>query len=356
MSLNDRVSASLNQITAHPYAVIAGELIRFRVDANDDLIAGVVRAVIAEGEAGCEVFRQGLGIEEADTVRLFAMRRVLHGRRQSSLGPLYEALDGFALLPSLDDVPWNSWLKAALFVARTLGGNFDLISNRFGDVANDDAAQRYDVAMESMNRVDELSQCRLAEVQTNYGIGFVEILVFRDTKTRSFYAPATLGSNQIQYDPTSNLAQLAVSLADALDATGSVVTGPICQDQLAASFFSITAPGSYLPTTGCLSFITDEVGGRGSFIALVAELPDDTDNDDDNDDDDYTDDDPETDTDSETLVQAAIDTDQQAAACDGRRLIVLSPQPSFDEDVDEDIDVQGFVEFVHNALADPSAR
>jgi hypothetical protein len=356
VSLNDRVSASLNQVTAHPYAVIAGELIRFRVDANDDLIAGVVRAVIAEGEAGCEAFRQGLGIEEADTVRLFAMRRVLHGRRQSSLGPLYEALDGFALLPSLDDVPWNSWLKAALFVARTLGGNFDMISNRFGDVANDDAAQRYDVAMESMNRVDELSQCRLAEVQTNYGIGFVEILVFRDTKTRSFYAPATLGSNQIQYDPTTNLAQLAVSLADALDDTGSVVTGPICQDQLAASFFSMTTPGSYVPTTGCLSFVTDEVSGRGSFTALVAELPDDTDDDDDDDDDDYTDDDPETDTHSETLVQGAIDTDQQVAACDGRRLIVLSPQPSFNEDVDEDIDVRVFVEFVHNALADPAAR
>ena len=352
MSLNDRVSASLDQITAHPYTVIAGELIRFRVDANDDLIAGVVRAVIAEGEGGCEAFRQGLGIEEADTVRLFAMRRVLHGRRQSSLGLLYEALDGFALLPSIDDVPWNSWLKASLFVARTLGGNFDLISNRFGDVANDDAAQRYDVAMESMSRLDELSQCRLAEVHTNYGIGFVEILVFRDTKSRSFTAPATLGTNQIQYDPTTNLAQLAVSLADALDASGLVVTGPIGQDQLAATFFSITTPGSYLPTAGCLSFITDEVNGRGSFTALVAELPDDTDVDDD----DYTDDDPETDTDSETLVQAAIDTDQQVAACDGRRLIVLSPQPSFDEDVDEDIDVQGFVEFVHVALADPATR
>jgi hypothetical protein len=354
VSVHERVDASRLQITVHPYASSAGEFIRFRADANDVVVAGVVRAVIAEGDVGCDAFRHNLGNEEADTVRLFAMRRVLQGRRQSSLGLLYEALDGFALLPSLDDVPWNSWLKAALFIARTLGGNFDMISNRFGDVANDDAAQRYDVAMESMSRLEELSQCLIMEVNTNHGVGFVEILVFLDTKTRSFSAPPVLGSNRIEYNPTTNLAQLAVSLADALDASGEVVTSPIGQDQLAATLFSMTLPGSYLPTTGCLSFIADEVNGRGSFTVLVAELPDFIDDDDEADA--YADDDPEADTDAETLVQAAIDTDEQAAACDGQRLIVLSPQPSFDEDVDVNVDVQGFVAFVLAALADPSAR
>ncbi|HEY5120201.1 MAG TPA: hypothetical protein VII84_01370, partial [Acidimicrobiales bacterium] len=98
MSARERVSALLNQLATHPYEINAGEFVRFRVCANDDVVAGIVRAAAAEGEEGCDVVRHGLVEEDTETLRLFAMRRALHGRRQASLGLVYEAIDGFSLL------------------------------------------------------------------------------------------------------------------------------------------------------------------------------------------------------------------------------------------------------------------
>ena len=95
----DRVTALRNQLAECVYELNAGEFIRFRPEANDDAVAGVVRSVVAEGEEGCDEFRHGLGTDEVDTLRLFAMRRTLLGRRSSSVGPIYEAMDAFALLP-----------------------------------------------------------------------------------------------------------------------------------------------------------------------------------------------------------------------------------------------------------------
>jgi hypothetical protein len=296
-----------------------------------------VHAVCAEGSEGCDGFRRGLSASESDSLRLFAMRRTLQGRRQSSLGLIYDALDGFALLPEDDDVPWDSWFKATLFVARTLGINLDTLGSRFEDVASGDVSNRYYVAVEAMNRIEVFEQCRMVEVSTTHGIGFVEILVFRDTRVRGRYNRPTLADNRIDFHPTSNLAQLTVNVADALDTSGAVLTNPITQDQLAATLFSLTASGSYLLTAGCLSFVADEVDGSGSFTVFVAELPEDTDVD--------------------ALVQSAIDTDDQAAIFDGLRLIVLSPQPSFSDNDDEIVlDLGPFVDVAQTALLDPATR
>jgi hypothetical protein len=333
MSSIDRVASLRDQLAAHPYDIGAGEFIRFRVDTNDDIVAGIVHAVSSEGSDGCDEFRHDLGVSESDTLRLFAMRRTLQGRRQSSLGLIYDAFDGFALLPEDDDVPWDSWFKATLFVARTLGIDLDTLGSRFEDIASGDVANRYYVAVEAMNRVEEFEQCRMAEVSTTHGIGFVEILVFRDTRVPGRYNRPTLADNQIDFQPSSNLAQLTVNTADALDTSGKLRT----QDQLAATLFSLTASGSYLTTTGCLSFVVDEINGSGSITVFVAELPEDTDVD--------------------SLVQSAIDTDDQAAICDGQRLIVLSPQPSFSDNDDEVVlDLDPFVDVARMALLDPATR
>ncbi len=137
---------------------------------------------------------------------------------------------------------------------------------------------------------------------------------------------------RIEFEPTTNLAQLSASLADAFDASGKLVAGPIGQDQLAASSFGQTAAGSYIPVAGCLSFVVDDA--VGSFTVFVAELADDTD--------------------GEELAKRANETDDQFAASDGLRLIVLSPQPSFDDDYDVMIDVHDFSDFVQTALLEPT--
>lgn len=336
VSTVDRVSSLRAQLGAHAYDVRAGELVRVRADPNDDLVSGVIRAVVAEGEQGCDAFRRGLSEGEVDVLRMFVMRRTLQGQRQSSLGLLYEAIDGCALMSTPLDVPWDTWLRAAFYFAESLGGDLNAIGRRFGDLADADVAARCDVALEAMNRVSSLSQCRLVEVRTNYGVGLVELLVFRDNTHTGFSRAPKLGSNQIAYEPDTNLAQLAASLADALDATSTVECGPITQDQLAATSFAMKVSGSYLPTKGCLSFIVDSVNGGDSYTVLVAELTDDTDGDE--------------------LVAAANDTDDQRAIHDARRLVLFSPQPNFDDDVDVVINFDDEETLARVALNDHATR
>ena len=336
MSVDARVGEWREQLAAHPYELSAADSVRFRADPNDDVVAAVVRAVTSGGSELCAEFRHVLETAESETLRLFALRRTLQGRRQASLGVLSEALDGFALLPSLHEVPWESWFKAALFLIRYLGGDLAVTSERFTDVADPGATRRGAVAVESMDRVDSLSQCQLVEVSTNYGTGLVEILIFRNTPTIGLFgAPSSLGVNQVEYRPTTNLAQLAVSLADALDTTRTVVTGAIGQDQLAATSFSLIVSGSYLPTVGCLGFVADGEGGEGSFSVFVAELTDDAD--------------------VEALGNAANETAGQAAVFDSNRLILFCAQPNFDEDShDVEVDFHAVEELARNALLDPA--
>jgi hypothetical protein len=336
VSVAERIGATRSQLAAHPYELGASEFVRVRTDVNDNVIAGVVRAVTSEGEAGCDEFRRGLEIEETDTLRLFALRRTLQARRQSSSSAMYEAMDGFALLPHNDDVPWESWLKAALFVARSLGGDLDVVGRRFREVADEIVNERCEITLRAMDRVQELSQCRIAEVTTSYGVGFVETLAFQDASLRGRRRYATLPDNEVTYYPSSNLAQLAVNVADELDATSRVTTGPISQDQLAATLFSLTAAGSYLPTTGCLSFVATGNEQGPSFTVYVAELPEDTD--------------------VESLADDATDTDAQSATYEGRRLVLLSPQPSFDEDVDVEVEFGDYEDLVQRALDDPATK
>lgn len=333
MSAIDRVGALRELLAAHPYNPLASDFIRFRSDANDEVVAGVVRSVVGEGGAGCDVFRDALGVEEADTLRLFGERRVVLGRRQSSLGSLYDAFDAFALAPSSDVVSWDSWVKGALFLARSMGGDLALVERRFEDLAGP-LRDRGAVAFEAMNRVGSLEQCNLVEVRTNHGVGLLETLLFRGTPTVAFFGAPRQADHRVDYRPATNLAQLAASLADALDASGSMLTGSIGQDQLAAVTVGQTASGSYLPVAGCLSFVAeDALGSLSVFVAEVSEGVD-----------------------ADAIAEDANEIDGQFAAADGRRLIVLSPQPSFDEQYDTMIDANDFADFVHAALLEPTAR
>ena len=319
-------------LAAHPYGFNASDFVRFRADANDDAVGSIVRSVTADGWGGANELRRALSANEAETLRLYGLRRVIQGRRQASLGALYEAIDTFALLPRVDDVPWESWFKGDLFVARTLGGDLSSFAAHFADLADERATKRSNVAIESMSRVESLEQCHLVEVATNYGTGYVENLVFRDTSSAGFFGTLRLGDNLVAFRPSTNLAQLAASLADALDATRRVVTGPVGQDQLAGALFSLVVAGGYVPCAGCLSFVADGLNHEPSFAAFVAELPDESD--------------------VVSMVASANEIAGQTAVGDGRRLVVLTAQPSFDAaDEDTDVDLHSFDETLRTSFA-----
>ncbi len=333
MNASDRPEAWRATLSARAYGLTSGDFVRPRPDELDDVVVGVVRATVAATSGEREALRRRLTEGEIDTVRLFAMRRTLQGRRQASLSSLEEALDAYTLLPGVEEVPWESWLKAALFVSRFLGRDLDSLSERFSDLASRQTAARFDVAVEAMDRVEAIAQCHVVETTTNHGTGFIETLVFRDRAARGLFGAPRLADHSVEFDPTTNLAQLAVTVADALDATTRVRTGPIGQDQLAAPSFGRSVSGSYLACAGCLSFV-GELERGAPFTVFVAELFDDED--------------------AASLVMSANELEGQLANSDQRRLVLLSAQPSFDENDDAEVDVEEFDGLVRSALFEPA--
>lgn len=293
------------------------DFVRFRDNPDDDSVRSIVATVVAADEAERDSVRDALTPESIETLQLYANRRIVQLRRRSSMNLIEDATDAYALIPS-DDVPWDTWLKAGLFIARSLGRDIDSIGERFGEISTVQSAERFDVAFEAMSRIDSLTQCFIAEVSTDYGTGLIQTIVHRDTKsTGSFFSAPRQADDIVTYEPITNLAQLAASLADALDATGRLHTGAIAQDQLAGMSFSQQVSGAFLETTGCLSFYADATEGDKSFKVFVAELPEDAD--------------------VETLASGAA-ADDQAVCFDDHRIILFLAPPNFDDDDDAAFD------------------
>ena len=322
--------ALVERLTGLSYRDVDEDFVRFRDDPLDDAVKSIVSSVAAADEPERNEFRAALESDAISTLLLYAKRRTLQARRRSSMNLVDDAMDAFALIPTVADVPWDTWVKAAMFVARSLGRDLEPIAQHFGTLSTVGSAERFDVSYDAMSRVESLSQCFIAEVTTNYGTGFIETIVHRDTKsTGAFYSAPRQADDVVVYDPTTNLAQLTASLADAFDATGTVHTGAIAQDQLAGMSFSQQVSGAYLETTGCLSFYVDHSSEDISFKVFVAEVPDDTD--------------------VEALA-AGAERDDQAVCFDDTRLILLLAPPSFDEDDDVAFDLGDYLAIARETL------
>jgi hypothetical protein len=320
----------VERLTAVSYRDVDEDFIRFRDDPQDDAVKSIVDAVGATDDDERDRFRDAQGPEEVATLRLYAMRRTLQARRRSSMNLVDDAVAALALIATPPDVPWDTWLKAALFIARSLGRDLDSIAVRFGELSSIESAERFDVAFEAMNRVEGLSQCFIVEVTTNYGTGFIETLVHRDTKsTGAFYSAPRQADDVVPFAPTTNLAQLAASLADALDATEKLHTGAIAQDQLAGMSFSQQVSGAFLDTTGCLSFYADSPVDEKSFKVFVAELPDDVD--------------------VPTLASGAELDDQAVCSIDTRLVLYIAP-PSFEDDEEGAFDFGDYLDIARSTL------
>ena len=330
MSSNTSQNASIERLAGISFRDVDEDFIRFHDDPLDDGVKSVVASVVTAEESERDRFRSALTSDGIDTLRLYAKRRTMQARRRSSMNLVDDAMDAFALIPSGADVPWDTWLKAGLFVARSLGRDIESIAQHFGELSTMDSAQRFDVAFEAMSRVESLGQCFIAEVMTNYGTGFIETIVHRDTQaTGSFFSAPRQADDIVPYDPITNLAQLTASLADAYDETGHLHTGALAQDQLAGMSFSQQVSGAFLETAGCLSFYADAPSDDQSFKVFVAELPEGTD--------------------VEALARGA-ESDDQAVCFDDTRLILLLAPPNFDNDDDVAFDFGGNLDIARQLL------
>jgi hypothetical protein len=330
VSPNPSENVFVTRLAASPYQDVDEDFIRFRDEPVDDAVKSIVTSVAMSDESDRDRFRKALGPDEVETLRLYAKRRILQARRRSSMNLVDDAIESFALIPETADVPWDTWLKAGLLGARSLGRDIESIAARFGELSSIQSAERFDVAFDAMSRVETLAQCFIAEVSTTYGTGFIETLVHRDTKaTGAFYGAPRQADDIVPFAPTTNLAQLAANLADAFDATDHLHTGAIAQDQLAGMSFSQQVSGAFLETTGCLSFYADAAEDTKSFRVFVAELPDDVD--------------------VEALASGA-ELDDQAVCFDDTRLILLIAPPNFEDDDDTTFDFSEYVAVARQVL------
>ena len=298
------------QLGALVYEGPSLDFVRFRDVGLDDDVRSLVLAAQALDEDEFDRFRQHLDDDANETLWTFATRRTLQARRRSSPNMLDDAFSAFALQSSLERSPWASWLKAALFVARSLGRDLEAIEHDFERRATPRALELFRIARSTLVRIDTIEQCRLVEVVTSYGVGFVEIMVLRDKTTFGALGNPGRPDEVVDFAPTINLAQLAVSFADALDATRQVATTPIVQDQLAAMSFSLNVRGSYVPTLGCLSFYCVSEDEDRSFKVFVAQVT--------------------ADADTDALVEGAVGEGRLALARD-ELIILLEAPPRFDD-------------------------
>ena len=323
--------------TISPFATLtydpgADDLVRYRELSVDDALSNIVRLLVDALDPRREEVRQSLSEHDRDTLAVFAQRRALHAWRERSAASAAAALDAYAMMPLEYDVAWESWFKATLFVAREVGLDLGETEERFLSRATPASASRARVAFDAMARVDRLDQCHVIAVDTTYGPGFLESTVVRDQGVASWGGitgqPVTLGQFQVPYAPTTNLAQLAVALADALEASGLVRCSSIRQDQLVATTFDLVTPGSYVDSLGCLQFVADATRGPSSFSVHVAEVASE-------DHDDLTFEAADL---SQELAEAADEIEGQSAVAVGPCVVVLCALPSFDDQIEEAVE------------------
>jgi hypothetical protein len=338
MMIEDRMIALRRRLDEVQYDVSPRDFVRFKRDPADDVIAGVIREVIADGEHGCDLFGRQIG-DDAGVLVLHAKRRTLEAHRQLSLSQAMEALDGYALDHSGVDLPWETWVLAVLLIVRDLGGDIDAVEDRFSSIATEASAARFAIATDALHRVSTLADCRLAEVSTTYGKGLVENPELTDMPGFGLYVAPALGRERILFSPRSNLAQLAVVVADSMDRSGQAVTDAVVQDQIPATLIPGANAGPYIRTPGCLRFMAKLKGDARestSFIVYVAELYDDDD--------------------AQALGESAAQVEGQWSAWDDRRLIVVSLQPTFDDECSGVVDLHEFEVIAQSALRDASSR
>jgi hypothetical protein len=323
----------------------ADDLVRYDDLALDDQLSHLVRSIIDSLDEHRDDARARLSEDDRDLLAVFARRRVLHARRATSPRSLSDALDAYSLMPLEYDVPWESWFKGSLLIGREIGLDLVGAEDRFVRRATATSASRARVAFDAMARIDTLAQCHVIEVSTSYGPGLLESTVVRDQGVASWGGitgqPVSLGQFQVAYAPTTNLAQLTVDVADALEASGLVTCSSIRQDQLVGATFDLVTAGSYVESLGCLHFFADSLTDATSFSVHVAEVGDEehdgvrfaaADL-------------------SRELADAADEIEEQCALAAGPCVVVLSALPTFDgEGGDEPTDLSAFADLVATAL------
>jgi hypothetical protein len=275
------------------------DFIRFQPDDGDDHVGALVQSSEFFEDTARADLRTLLTSDAKDTLYLFAQRRVVLGLRTSNVSYFHQALSAFSLLPTVDDIPWTTWFLAAIF----LGGyanDTDLVTLFEGPTTA--GGKRCQILQKSLKNGGSLAQCHFVEVNTTYGKGLVELPLPHDARARS---GPFIDRYEVVYAPTTNLAQVAVDVADHLDHLEGTRTTPLEYSQLS------TAEVPFAHTVGCLHCCATTEDS--TFHVYVAELVSDA---------------------EATELVTGLSNDEGVAVSNGADVILFLAQPNFDDDAE----------------------
>jgi hypothetical protein len=291
------------------------DLIRFRDDPLDKVLAMGVRLFAEATDSEREKWQ--LQRREMAGQLLLGIRRlgVIAWRRRSAADALTAVSMGL-LAPGLD--PGRSDpVRFAAVIATQLGADPQEAFDGREHLLDDSDFERLNISLEAAERVSDVIELGCHWVSTRYGDGLVRLPV-KDLGPRPSWLGEGVNARDIapRYEPETNLAALAVQVADAIDARGELRTMDIEWNELAANYFEELSAGSVVASTGTLAFsiidgdslecaqcFTAEIGLDGDakwYEDVIEEL----------------------DPDGSTML----------AASQGKRLVFLTATPSFDGD------------------------
>lgn len=275
------------------------DLVRFRPDRRDERVADLVDAAQLYDAGARARLRTLLSRDAHDTLRRFAQRRVLSGRRTANQKHFRQALSAWSLLPTVGDVPWTTWFLAALLL-----GDFALDSTlvTLFEGSSTPGGTRCQTLQRSLMKGGSLSQCHLVEVTTSYGVGMIELPLPRDVPATGWLDVPLIDRDDALYTPTMNLAQLAVDVANAFDHMTAVHTTSIQ--------FSLLSTGTspFVRTLGCLHFCAES--GDSTWDVFVAQL--------------------ESEADVQRL-ESNLSRDEGVAVGHGSTVVLIMAQPNFSD-------------------------
>lgn len=236
------------------YGPRALDLSRFVADPADEAIAAVVRAASILSTDEREALRNRLDADDCYNLMTFAQRRSASGMRNGSLEEALDAIQAMTLVTGSGVDPRDLSVDFPLYAVGRLGGNLsDTVAS--AAATSEPGTRASFVAKASRAARLTLKDCAFLEVTSRYGLGFMH--------TRAE-----------PYAPQSDLAGMAIRMADRIDAAGRYAVADLNLSSLPEVWFGRAAkPTGRIPATGCVSFFARITGrsrwGAGLLVFLA---------------------------------------------------------------------------------------
>jgi hypothetical protein len=230
------------------YGGRAHDLSRFVDDPADKAVAAVVRDAASFSTEDRDALRARLDADDCYTLLAFAQRRSASGIRDGSLEAAREAVQALTLVTASKIDYRDLSVDFPLYAVGRLGG--DLTEALASAAANSESGTSASFTARA-GRAERLTlkDCALLEVNSRYGLGFLE----------TWARP---------YAPESDLAGMAVRMADAIDAARRYAVNDLHLSSLPEVWFDRPAkPPGDIPVNGCV-----RASRRRSRMALVGVL------------------------------------------------------------------------------------